>query len=50
MHTGKFIESASGKALLIAFNYDTEPPTGRFPYRTGLPVLRPGLTQSVGSR
>jgi hypothetical protein len=40
MHADKFIKSASGKAPLIAFNYDTEPPTGRFP-RTGLPVLRP---------
>jgi len=50
MHAGEFTGSASGKAPLIAFHYDTEPPTGRFPYRTGLPVLRPGLNQSVGSR
>jgi sulfide:quinone oxidoreductase len=39
-HTNCFIESGSGKALLIDFNYDTEPLTGHFPGRIGLPLLR----------
>jgi len=39
-HTNCFIESGSGKALLIDFNYDTEPLTGHFPARIGFPLLR----------
>ncbi len=39
-HTNCFIESGFGRALLIDFNYDTEPVPGRFPGRIGLPLLR----------
>lgn len=39
-HTNCFIETGHGKALLIDFNYDTEPLTGHFPGRIGLPLLR----------
>ena len=39
-HTNCFIETGGGKALLIDFNYDTEPVTGRYPGRVGLPLLR----------
>ena len=36
-HANCFIESGDGKGLLIDFNYDTEPLTGKYP----LPVLGP---------
>ena len=39
-HTNCFIESGFGKALLIDFNYDTEPMPGRFPGTVGLPLLK----------
>ena len=47
-HTNCFIESGSGKALLIDFNYDTEPLTGRFPGRLGLPLLRQSRLNHLG--
>ena len=47
-HTNCFIESGSGKALLIDFNYDTEPLTGRFPARVGLPLLRQSRLNHLG--
>jgi sulfide:quinone oxidoreductase len=47
-HTNCFIESGSGKALLIDFNYDTEPLTGRFPARAGLPLLRQSRLNHLG--
>ena len=47
-HTNCFIESGFGKALLIDFNYDTEPVTGRFPGRIGLPLLRESRLNHVG--
>jgi sulfide:quinone oxidoreductase len=47
-HTNCFIESGSGKALLIDFNYDTEPVTGRFPGRIGLPLLRESRLNHAG--
>jgi sulfide:quinone oxidoreductase len=47
-HTNCFIESGSGKALLIDFNYDTEPVTGRFPGRIGLPLLRESRLNHLG--
>jgi len=47
-HTNCFIESGSGKALLIDFNYDTEPVTGRFPGRIGLPLLRQSRLNHLG--
>ena len=36
-HANCFVESGDGKALLIDFNYDTEPLTGKYP----VPVLGP---------
>ncbi len=40
-HANCFIETGFGKALLIDFNYETEPLPGRFPGRAGpLPLLR----------
>jgi sulfide:quinone oxidoreductase len=47
-HTNCFIESGSGKALLIDFSYDTEPLTGRFPGRIGLPLLRESRLNHLG--
>jgi sulfide:quinone oxidoreductase len=47
-HTNCFIESGFGKALLIDFNYDTEPVTGRFPGRIGLPLLRQSRLNHLG--
>jgi sulfide:quinone oxidoreductase len=47
-HTNCFIESGYGKALLIDFNYDTEPVTGRFPGRIGLPLLKESRLNHVG--
>ena len=47
-HTNCFIESGFGKALLIDFNYDTEPVTGRFPGRLGLPLLRQSRLNHLG--
>ena len=43
-HANCFVESGDGKALLIDFNYDTEPLPGRYP----LPVVGPlGLLQET---
>jgi sulfide:quinone oxidoreductase len=41
-HANCFIETGNGKALLIDFNYDTEPLPGRFPFGAAgpLPLLR----------
>jgi sulfide:quinone oxidoreductase len=47
-HTNCFIESGSGRALLIDFNYDTEPLTGHFPGPIGLPLLRQSRLNHLG--
>ncbi len=47
-HTNCFIETGHGKALLIDFNYDTEPLTGRYPARLGLPLLRQSRLNHLG--
>ena len=47
-HTNCFIESGAGKALLIDFNYSTEPLTGRFPGRIGLPLLQQSRLNHLG--
>jgi sulfide:quinone oxidoreductase len=47
-HTNCFIETGSGKALLIDFNYDTEPLPGRYPGRIGLPLLKPSRLNHWG--
>ncbi|MFI7680154.1 NAD(P)/FAD-dependent oxidoreductase [Actinophytocola sp. NPDC049390] len=47
-HTNCFIESGFGKALLIDFNYDTEPVPGHFPGRVGLPLLKQSRLNHLG--
>jgi len=47
-HANCFVETGFGKALLIDFNYDTEPLTGRFPGRLGLPLLRQSRLNHLG--
>jgi sulfide:quinone oxidoreductase len=47
-HTNCFIETGSGKALLIDFNYDTEPLAGHYPARLGLPLLRQSRLNHLG--
>jgi sulfide:quinone oxidoreductase len=47
-HTNCFIETGGGKALLIDFSYDTEPLTGHFPGRAGLPLLRQSRLNHLG--
>ena len=39
-HANCFIETGFGKALLIDFNYETEPLPGHFPTAFGLPLLK----------
>ena len=49
-HTNCFIETGFHKALLIDFNYDTEPRPGHYPTAVGLPLLRSrGSTTSASS-
>ena len=47
-HTNCFIESGFGKALLIDYNYETEPVTGRFPGPVGLPLLKESRLNHLG--
>jgi sulfide:quinone oxidoreductase len=47
-HTNCFIETGGGRALLIDFNYDTEPVGGHFPGPFGLPLLRPSRLNHLG--
>ena len=47
-HTNCFIETGGGRALLIDFNYDTEPLTGHYPGPFGLPLLRPSRLNHLG--
>jgi sulfide:quinone oxidoreductase len=47
-HTNCFIESGFGKALLVDFNYDTEPLPGRFPGTLGMPLMRESRACHVG--
>src|SRR6516165_7131963 len=39
-HANCFIETGFSKAMLIDFNYDTEPLPGRFPSSVGLPLMK----------
>ena len=48
-HTNCFIETGFGKALLIDLNSDTEPLTGRYPARLGLPLLRESRLNHLGN-
>jgi sulfide:quinone oxidoreductase len=47
-HTNCFIESGFGKALLVDFNYETQPVMGRYPARAGLPLLRQSRANHLG--
>ncbi|MGQ4481240.1 type III sulfide quinone reductase, selenoprotein subtype [Streptomyces sp. SAS_276] len=47
-HTNCFIETGFHKALLIDFNYDTEPLPGHFPGAVGLPLLKESRANHLG--
>jgi sulfide:quinone oxidoreductase len=47
-HANCFIESGFHKALLIDFNYDTEPLPGHFPTSVGLPLLEESRLNHLG--
>jgi len=49
-HTNCFVESGFAKALLVDFNYETEPLPGRFPSRIGLPLLKESRLNHLGKR
>jgi sulfide:quinone oxidoreductase len=47
-HANCFIETGFHKALLIDFNYDTEPLAGHYPTRFGLPLLQDSRLNHLG--
>ncbi|TNC21793.1 type III sulfide quinone reductase, selenoprotein subtype [Amycolatopsis alkalitolerans] len=47
-HANCFIESGFGQAMLIDFNYDTEPLPGHFPASVGLPLLKQSRLNHLG--
>jgi len=47
-HANCFIETGFGKALLIDFNYETEPLPGHYPHRVGLPLLEESRLNHLG--
>lgn len=47
-HANCFIETGHHKALLIDFNYDTEPQPGHYPGRVGLPLLKDSRLNHLG--
>ena len=47
-HANCFIETGFHKALLIDFNYETEPLPGHFPSVFGLPLLRESRLNHIG--
>ncbi len=47
-HANCFIETGFHKALLIDFNYDTEPLEGHFPLGIGLPLLKESRLNHLG--
>jgi len=47
-HTNCFIESGFHKAMLIDFNYDTDPLTGHFPAGLGVPLLKQSRLNHLG--
>ncbi len=47
-HTNCFIETGFSKALLIDFNYDTEPLPGHYPTAVGLPLLKESRMNHLG--
>ena len=47
-HANCFIETGFGKALLIDFNYETEPLPGHFPGQVGMPLLKESRLNHLG--
>jgi sulfide:quinone oxidoreductase len=47
-HANCFIETGFGKAMLIDFNYDTEPLPGHYPTAVGLPLLKQSRLAHLG--
>lgn len=47
-HANCFIETGFDKAMLIDFNYETEPLPGHFPTAIGLPLLKESRVNHVG--
>ena len=47
-HANCFIETGFAKALLIDFNYDTEPLPGHYPASVGLPLLKESRLNHLG--
>jgi sulfide:quinone oxidoreductase len=47
-HANCFIETGFHRAVLIDFNYETEPLPGRFPNALGLPLLRESRVNHLG--
>ncbi|MDH6521608.1 sulfide:quinone oxidoreductase [Streptomyces sp. SAI-135] len=47
-HANCFVETGFHKALLIDFNYDTEPLSGHFPGPVGLPLLKESRAAHLG--
>jgi sulfide:quinone oxidoreductase len=47
-HANCFIETGFHKALLIDFNYETEPLTGHYPSSVGLPLLKESRLNHLG--
>ena len=47
-HANCFIETGFHKALLIDFNYDTEPLPGHYPSHVGLPLLKESRLNHLG--
>ena len=47
-HSNCFIETGFHKALLIDFNYDTEPLPGHYPAAAGLPLLKESRLNHLG--
>ncbi|MFE6281681.1 NAD(P)/FAD-dependent oxidoreductase [Streptomyces sp. NPDC057877] len=47
-HANCFVETGFHKALLIDFNYDTEPLPGHFPTALGLPLLKESHANHLG--
>ena len=47
-HTNCFIETGFHKAMLIDFNYDTEPVGGHFPIAVGMPLLKESRLNHLG--
>ncbi len=47
-HTNCFIETGFHQAMLIDFNYDTEPLPGHFPTVVGLPLLKESRLNHLG--